>query len=88
MIFKHHLAQLSDESRTFNMDFSVLWPALGSVSAPIVLVRGVRGFLSDDVVAEFATRVPSARIVTVDSGHNVQEDIPVELAAILRTTLP
>lgn len=88
VIFKHHLAQLSDESRTFDTDFTVMWPTLESVTAPIVLVRGRRGFLSDDVVAEFAARVPSARIVTVDSGHNVQEDIPVELAALLRTTLP
>lgn len=87
IIFKHHLAQLNDESRAFNTDFSVLWPALEAVTAPVTLVRGTRGFLSDDVVAEFAARVPAATIVTVDSGHNVQEDIPVELASILRTTL-
>ncbi len=60
------------------------WEDLAAVSAPVTLVRGVRGYLSDADVEGFASRLPNAAIVTVDSGHNVQEELPSELARIIR----
>jgi len=60
------------------------WEDLAAVSAPVTLVRGTRGYLSDADVEGFASRVPDAAIVTVDSGHNVQEELPGELARIIR----
>lgn len=60
------------------------WDDLAAVTAPVTLVRGERGFLSPADVAEFARRVPHAEIVTLDSGHNVQEERAGELAEIVR----
>ncbi|WP_223878469.1 alpha/beta fold hydrolase [Microbacterium radiodurans] len=60
------------------------WDDLRAVDAPLTLVRGERGFLSDADVAAFSARLPTAGIVTVDSGHNVQEEQPAELARIIR----
>jgi pimeloyl-ACP methyl ester carboxylesterase len=50
---------------------------------PVLLVRGSRGFLSDALVDELTSRVPDARAVTIEAGHNVQEDAPVELARVI-----
>ncbi len=60
------------------------WDDLAAVTVPIVLVRGDRGFLGDDDVAEFSRRLPEALVHTLPSGHNVQEEQPVELARIVR----
>ena len=60
------------------------WDDLAAVTAPVTLVRGRRGYLSDTDLAAYRERLPHARIVTVDSGHNVQEELPAELASIIR----
>jgi pimeloyl-ACP methyl ester carboxylesterase len=60
------------------------WDDLAALDAPTTLVRGERGYVTEADAAEFARRLPAARILTVDSGHNVQEDAPVALADILR----
>ncbi|POX66340.1 alpha/beta hydrolase [Microbacterium sp. Ru50] len=60
------------------------WEDFAAVAAPITLVRGTRGYLTDADVDRFGERVPAARIVTVESGHNVQEELPTELARIIR----
>lgn len=58
------------------------WMPLQSVSAPVTLVRGERGFLQDADVAAFTEHLPEAAVVMVDAGHNVQETAPAALAAI------
>jgi pimeloyl-ACP methyl ester carboxylesterase len=60
------------------------WDDLTAVAAPVTLLTGTRGFLTDADRAEFARRVPAARQVQVESGHNVQEERPGELAAVVR----
>ncbi len=60
------------------------WEDLARVSAPTTLVRGERGYVTDADAEEFAQRVPEASVVVVPSGHNVQEEIPLELGARLR----
>ncbi len=84
VVFKHHFANLSEGSPVaMSNDFSSLWPALESIEIPVLLVRGSRGFLNDDLEREFLARTPGAESVTIESGHNVQEEAPVELASAL-----
>jgi len=65
------------------------WRDLAGVRAPLTLIRGSRGFVTESDAAEFADRVPSASVLTLDAGHNVQEDLPLDLAARVRDiTLP
>lgn len=59
------------------------WDDLAAVTAPITLVRGERGFVTPADADEFLTRVPEASLLVVPSGHNVQEELPVPLAALV-----
>jgi pimeloyl-ACP methyl ester carboxylesterase len=80
VVFKHHLANLGGRAAPFSLDFRPLWPALEGAGVPVLLVRGTRGFVSDALADELTARIPDARVVTLDTGHNVQEDAPVALA--------
>ncbi len=55
------------------------WEDLAGVTAPITLVRGDHGYVTEADADEFRTRVAQASVVTVTSGHNVQEELPLEL---------
>jgi pimeloyl-ACP methyl ester carboxylesterase len=55
---------------------------------PITLVRGDRGYVTDADAAEFARRLPHVDVVTLASGHNVQEDAPVALGKLVRALIP
>lgn len=55
------------------------WDDLAVVRAPITLIRGERGFVTEKDAAEFRARVPLADVIDMPAGHNVQEDVPVEL---------
>lgn len=59
------------------------WDDLARVIAPLTLVRGTRGYLTDADRDTFAERVPQATIVELDAPHNVQEQRPTELAALV-----
>ncbi len=96
--WKHHFAHLaaaaanaggSAESReTGDAVAAVLsvtgWDDLAAVAAPITLIRGDRGYVTDEDAAQFAMRVPEASISVVGSGHNVQEELPADLGRRLR----
>ena len=60
------------------------WDDLAAIAAPITLIRGDRGYVTDADAAQFHERVPAASLAVVSSGHNVQEELPVELGARLR----
>lgn len=60
------------------------WDDLAAVTSPITLIRGDRGYITEADAADFAARVPAASVVVVHTGHNVQEEIPVELGVRLR----
>ncbi len=66
-------------------DVTNLWDELGSVTVPLLLVRGASsGVVGDEDVAELRRRRPAAEVVVVDgAGHSVQGDRPVELAGII-----
>lgn len=97
--WKHHFAHLAavaanDAEGTPSRDDAVTallsgagWDDLAAVRAPITLIRGERGYVTEADAAEFARRVPAARTVTFASGHNVQEDAPVELARAIADLL-
>ncbi len=72
-------------------DFGDLWDALGRVSVPLMLVRGMRAqsVVDDADEAELLRRQPSARVEHVaEAGHSVQGDTPLELAALLDDFVP
>lgn len=60
------------------------WDDLAVVTAPVTLLRGDRGYVTEADAAEFARRLPDARVETLPSGHNLQEERPADLGARLR----
>lgn len=55
------------------------WADLGRVRSPLTLVRGTRGYVTDADADAFRDRLPEASVVEMESGHNVQEEQPLEL---------
>jgi pimeloyl-ACP methyl ester carboxylesterase len=97
--WKHHYAHLANRlaadpdaadavDAAQRADAGVLsaagWDDLAAVTAPVTLVTGTRGFLTQADREDFRRRLPAARHVELDSAHNVQEERPVELAAAVR----
>ncbi|MFL6207060.1 MAG: alpha/beta fold hydrolase [Acidimicrobiales bacterium] len=68
-----------------------LWDALGRLSVPLMLVRGMRSgsVVDDDAEAELRRRLPAARVEHVaEAGHSVQGDDPVTLAELIADFVP
>ncbi len=61
-----------------------VWSDLESITVPVTLIRGDRGYVTPANLEEFRTRLPAASVVTVPAHHNVHEEIPVALADLLR----
>lgn len=59
------------------------WEDLAAVTAPVTLIRGERGYVTETDAADFARRLPEASITVVPTGHNVQEEAPVDLGRSL-----
>ena len=71
-------------------DTGDLWEKLSELSMPVTLLRamGTGSVVDDEDEAEFVRRLPNATIVHVaDSGHSVQGDQPLVLAALLEHVL-
>jgi pimeloyl-ACP methyl ester carboxylesterase len=66
-------------------DMTPLWDELAGLGVPTMLVRGGRSpVVPDEAVAKLLEHRPDARIETVaDAGHAVQNDKPLELAALV-----
>lgn len=60
------------------------WEDLARADATTTLIRGSRGYVTAEDAQEFSRRLPGASVVMMESGHNVQEDAPLELGAHLR----
>lgn len=94
--WKHHFAHLAAAAAASPADApadadalrGVLsatgWDDLAAVRAPVMLVRGDRGYVTEADAAEFLRRFPDARVTVVPSHHNVQEEMPAALADLLR----
>jgi pimeloyl-ACP methyl ester carboxylesterase len=61
------------------------WEDISGVQARVTLVRGERGYVTEADAADFARRMPEASVTVVPSGHNVQEELPVDLGTRLAT---
>lgn len=59
------------------------WSDLAAVRAPVLLIRGTDGYVTEADAEEFARRLPRAEIVALPAHHNVHEEIPVPLAELL-----
>ena len=85
--FAHAAAALAANPRPVDPVSTVLaedgWAHLAQVSAPITLIRGDHGYVTDAEADDFARRVPGAGMVVMPTGHNVHEERPVELARLL-----
>jgi pimeloyl-ACP methyl ester carboxylesterase len=60
------------------------WEDLDAVRAPILLIRGDHGYVTDGEAEDFSRRLPEAAVETVPAGHNVQEELPVDLGRRVR----
>lgn len=92
--WKHHFAHAAaamaadpDAARPTDAVSTVLsesqWTTLTDATAPVTLIRGDHGYVTDAEADDFARRVPGATVVVVPTGHNVQEEMPVELGRLL-----
>jgi pimeloyl-ACP methyl ester carboxylesterase len=94
--WKHHFAHLAAAAANAHADAPAAddtvgtllstagWEDLAAVAAPVTLIRGERGYVTPADAEEFSRRLPHAQIVTLAGGHNLQEDAPVALGALLR----
>lgn len=82
--WKHHFAHLAHQAAPPLPPAASGWNQLTQVTAPVVLIRGEHGFVSDQAAAEFAATIPGATVISMKTGHNVHEERPQELAEILR----
>ena len=93
--WKHHFAHLAAQALAAHDAGSAEapsalhetgWEDLSATRRPITLVRAERGFVSEADAAELQRRIPSARLVSLDASHNVQETAPVALAELIAST--
>jgi pimeloyl-ACP methyl ester carboxylesterase len=84
--WRHHIGQRPGDI-SISPDFRPLWSPLEGYGGPITLIRGSRGFVDADQVAELRRRIPGADVTTLETGHNVQEEDPVGLARLLEGLL-
>jgi pimeloyl-ACP methyl ester carboxylesterase len=67
-------------------DAGDLWAKVAELTMPVTLLRAMApgSVVDDDDEAEFLRRLPSAHVIHVrDSGHSIQGDQPLVLAALL-----
>jgi pimeloyl-ACP methyl ester carboxylesterase len=58
-----------------------LWDRIGEIAVSTLLVRGARsGYLGAETERRMVERMPDARAIELDAGHNVHLDRPAELA--------
>lgn len=76
--------QLFDSDRP-PPDMTPLWDDVANLAAPVMLVRGSRSpVVSEQALTVFRERRPDGRVETVgDAGHAVQNDKPLDLAALV-----
>jgi len=81
--FRHHFAHFGPEEGITAEDPAGLWAGLDP-EIPFTVVRGTRGFLGPERIAELREHAPWAEVIDVEAGHNVHQNAAPEMAAILR----
>ena len=90
--YARHRGGLTGDDQTpgeRDLGFAPLWDTLGSFQGPVVLGRGMlaESVVADEDVAELLRRKPDAEVVEFEaSGHSLQGDEPVRLAALIAET--
>lgn len=84
VVWAHQFGELGGALPTIVSDRAVLWSSLERATVPVTLVRADQGFLSSGAVQALLERAPQVSVLTVESGHNVQELAPSALAAVVR----
>lgn len=85
--WKHHLAKLVADGAPNLLtasDADAAWHTVEHLTTPITLVRGEQGIVPEAAAETFAQKAPKAQVITLPAGHNVQEELPLELAALIR----
>lgn len=86
----HHLAHLEGLPIAASDDpapLAPLWGALEAIAAagvPLTLIAASEGLVGEALREEWADRLPSSTVVTIEGPHNLHEAAPLELAAALR----
>jgi len=83
VVFKHHFSQMPADQRIPPWNAGRCWNVLESAAVPVLLVYGSHGYVGEQRAGEFLDRVPGARAVKVDAGHNVHQQAPGRLARLL-----
>jgi 3-oxoadipate enol-lactonase len=61
---------------------------LADITAPtLVVAGGATSHLPQDQVAELASRIPAAQLITVDAGHEIHATRPEEFVAAVTAFL-
>ncbi|AXE37331.1 alpha/beta hydrolase [Acidipropionibacterium virtanenii] len=82
--WKHHVAQLGIDDLVSTLgDGAAGWERLTSLPAGFDVIAASNGVLAPAQLERLNAVRPASRIVTLESGHNLQEDVPQELAGTL-----
>lgn len=84
--WKHHLAKLVADGAPNLLTASGADASTSLPTIPITLIRGEHGIVPEPAAEAFAQKT-GAEVITLPAGHNVQEELPLELAAIIREQL-
>ncbi len=82
VIWKHHLGTLGPEGFP-TMHAGPLWDLIGSAPQQLDLIAATQSFIDEAAFNRFVALQPGARALRLEGGHNLQEDSPAGLAAIL-----
>jgi pimeloyl-ACP methyl ester carboxylesterase len=80
--WKYHWASV-DPTAVFRSDYRDLWDELPRVTVPVTLVSGEHGLVTPALLDELSRRAPDVAVLRLPTGHNVQEEAPAALAAIV-----
>jgi pimeloyl-ACP methyl ester carboxylesterase len=81
--------RVGDAAERRGQEKEQVWQGLADFSGPLALLRGERGGIDAQAIAEFSARVPRAEIVSVaGAGHNLHSDAAPWLAEWLRERSP
>lgn len=82
--WKHHIAQLGIDDLVSTLgDPAAGWDRLTALPADLDVITASSGVISPGQLEKLRSARPASRIITLTSGHNLQEDAPQDLAAAL-----
>jgi pimeloyl-ACP methyl ester carboxylesterase len=93
--WKHHFARIAQQALAVPAADAATpalvdesgWDDLAAVRAPLLLIRGERGYVDTAAADDFARRLHDAEVVALATPHNVQEAAPVELAELIASRI-